>query len=1129
MRNKQHIASDLSNLDSIAVAYAPFQSPRSKSPLRQQHVDSQSPAWTSTTQDPYYSNEDIEILHEIVSIAQEKLEDPNGPRPLPATALFKAYDEVLPKHGVDPDDENHLSRLIFRVGGEKGSSSLSEKFQAVLASMGISLEYGDGSSLSQRVSRSSLSSVDDPSVNDMQCQGHALESPQPDDRGFEKRAAPRSVAEDAKDNSVDLEWKLGEELLHAAPIFKSNPQPTARNITEDLYLSQTSRRIEQGMLRHPLAKPAITRPEPPEEDIEGIPEPEDEMPKWRSALSRPPVLAILDRWRIASKSRKSQGPLPPPLEDNRDLPASEVEHAQASETREAVPQVLSFPASTFSPLRKNPQTVETKVRRPEPKSISIPVPTVHHELALPQEEATESHGNYTAMLNRAGRARQIYLASKAFNHWAERTAARLEKEAVARRHMIRFRCFRGWGNAPNARSPAVDNLRAATAVQKLRRAIACQEEQLRAAASTINAAHRVQKAKRALSQWRCSTAQQNIQRETAYRAKRGIVSSWCHLTNMHKEHAEFTAKSRQNFQKRQLIHLWAGKAQQAERQYAISKHVGLVRPMFSHLAAWWDHTEVQKRAEIFRANLTWKRAHSALDTWNLRARAQAFVWRTDYQSATTALDKWAQVIRNVRMQESRAALAAEQLQFSTTLVRLEQSTEYSNKLQFYAQRARLFIMASKFLRVLDRAYEAKKNSRKEEIRQQLRARYKEVSSSRKKRQFHAALNVWRSSAARHAAVAAEAKEHAEVLDHTVKLNAVNTWIGATSQHEEQLVSGQKHAINHVLNNWGDLSYDLAQQDAHSWDLWMQRKQRQALKSWSISSLQGSGQAHTAMMVKQRHQADGRNRAFQSWRHSCQNIQATDAGYMSATPASHIVNARRSWRTLSMRRPTAKQEAPPQFLSALSPPAATLDTPTRWTGRPLAMPSTLAKPMPAVREADEQSGTASSSGDEHEIRHDLAASTKNPQLGFHRSLVLRSGKIASTTPRAPVPANLRRSTQMRNSVSHKSITSRALEQSFQPRRSVIRQPETSDRKPADYVDSAIQTGVPVKPGPSSQRHPAVNWRGPATPSRQSFGYMGSNDYRAGASNWIQAASTAPQPSRFSNHGAGGSRARPGANE
>ncbi|KAJ3498522.1 hypothetical protein NLG97_g1055 [Lecanicillium saksenae] len=888
-----------------SMAYAPFQSPRSKSPPRQHHVDSQSPAWTSTTQDPYYSNEDIEILHEIVSIAQEKLEDPNGPRPLPATALFKAYDEVLPKHGVDPDDENHLSRLIFRVGGEKGSRSLPEKFQAVLASMGISLEYGDDG---QRPSRSSHSSVEGSSRHDFQYQNYSSASPRPDDGSFEELAAPRPLADDNEHNSMDIEWKLGEEFPSAA-IFVSSSKPTAANITEEPDLSQLSRHDPHGLVTHSLRQPVITVPEPPEGDVE-LTEVDQEVPLLQSALSQPKLLHLLDRWRAASANQRSQRLQSPPIANNDEPPANYVQNPQEPVTEEVVPEVRSIPANTVSPSRNEGQVAETSARRPEFESTPTRIPTTHHELALASDETINDRGSYNAMLNRAGRAREIYLASKAFNHWAERTAARLEKEAVARRHMIRFRCFRGWSNAPNSRSPAVDTLRAATAVQKLRRAIACQEEQLRAAASTIYADHRAQKAKYALTQWRCSTAQQNIQREIAYGAKRGIISSWSYLARIHNERAKLAVKSQQDAKKTQLIRHWASKAQQAETRLAMSKHVGFVRPMFAHLAAWWDHTQVEKRAEMLRSNLLWKKAHSALDIWSLRARAQAFVWRADYQSATMALDKWTAVIRKGRMQESRVALAVERREISTSLSRVEQFSEYTSKLDFYAQRARLFIMASKFLRVLDHAHECKKASRKEEIRQQLRARYKEVSSARKKRQFHSALNLWRSSAAHHATIVADTKKHVDALDRNLKLSAVKTWMEATSQHEEQLATGQKHAINHVLNKWEDLSYELAEQDAQSWDAWMQRKQRQALKSWSISSVQGSGRAHTAIMVQQRHQVDDRNRAFQFWRHSSQNMEAPDPGFTSTTPASHMLNGRRSWRTMSMRKSTIKQEPPP---------------------------------------------------------------------------------------------------------------------------------------------------------------------------------------------------------------------------
>ncbi|KAG7072562.1 Regulator of V-ATPase in vacuolar membrane protein 1 [Colletotrichum scovillei] len=92
--------------------------------------------------DSYYSDHEIAILHRVVTAAQENLELlPEGER-LATNALFQAYDAVLPLFGIDPEEENHISRLVFRVGGERGEGSLQEKLDAVLSRMGIGLEFG---------------------------------------------------------------------------------------------------------------------------------------------------------------------------------------------------------------------------------------------------------------------------------------------------------------------------------------------------------------------------------------------------------------------------------------------------------------------------------------------------------------------------------------------------------------------------------------------------------------------------------------------------------------------------------------------------------------------------------------------------------------------------------------------------------------------------------------------------------------------------------------------------------------------------------------------------------------------------------------------------------------------------
>ncbi|ODA80539.1 hypothetical protein RJ55_03498 [Drechmeria coniospora] len=98
---------------------------------------------TKSGVDQYYSNEDITVLHAVVAAAQNQLDHATNPKPLPAAVLFKAYDIILPTFGIDPDSDHHLSAFIFRIGGEQGSDTLFEKFQAILSRMGIVLEFGD--------------------------------------------------------------------------------------------------------------------------------------------------------------------------------------------------------------------------------------------------------------------------------------------------------------------------------------------------------------------------------------------------------------------------------------------------------------------------------------------------------------------------------------------------------------------------------------------------------------------------------------------------------------------------------------------------------------------------------------------------------------------------------------------------------------------------------------------------------------------------------------------------------------------------------------------------------------------------------------------------------------------------
>ncbi|KAK0741067.1 Sfi1 spindle body protein-domain-containing protein [Schizothecium vesticola] len=95
-----------------------------------------------------YSDDDIRLLNEIVKLGESLLPTLPEEERLPTNALFSAADEVLPAYGYDADSPpNHISRLLFKIGGQRAGVTLSDKFRAVLAGMHIVVEeFEHGSS-----------------------------------------------------------------------------------------------------------------------------------------------------------------------------------------------------------------------------------------------------------------------------------------------------------------------------------------------------------------------------------------------------------------------------------------------------------------------------------------------------------------------------------------------------------------------------------------------------------------------------------------------------------------------------------------------------------------------------------------------------------------------------------------------------------------------------------------------------------------------------------------------------------------------------------------------------------------------------------------------------------------------
>ncbi|KAK3944479.1 Sfi1 spindle body protein-domain-containing protein [Diplogelasinospora grovesii] len=98
-----------------------------------------------------YSDDDIKLLHDIVTLGEAIYPTLPERDRLPTNALFQAAEQVLPAHGYDPDQDapSHITRLIFKIGGQRSGTTLSDKFRSVLGGMGIRLELVNSSSIEQ--------------------------------------------------------------------------------------------------------------------------------------------------------------------------------------------------------------------------------------------------------------------------------------------------------------------------------------------------------------------------------------------------------------------------------------------------------------------------------------------------------------------------------------------------------------------------------------------------------------------------------------------------------------------------------------------------------------------------------------------------------------------------------------------------------------------------------------------------------------------------------------------------------------------------------------------------------------------------------------------------------------------
>lgn len=959
----------------------------------------------------------------MVTAAQDQIDSAREPKPLPVAALFKAYDEVLPQHGVDPDSDQHLSAFVFRVGGERGDGTLLEKFQAILGRMGIVLEFGENTTLSARTS-SSPAPTDSPSTRPVTSapglQDHGLPRqslwarPFPPARPvIHEKREDRGLSSEGNDVELHPDFESGHVLQSAQRAALSSALNRWRSAatqgnrelhpSNDLKPNPTLFRERSNITYH--------HADHDNHDI-GAKQRGDSDVSADGPVYRPSLLSAVDRWRTTVAQRHA-------LEAHRNsqLPSTQsapqaVDH-RSSITRGGGKAVSmegkdqSAQAAQASVARLRIEAVTMSDQKPTTQEFAplgnVTPPSRKQRSLLgssqPGEEQTAIQASEQRLMVRAARAREIYLASKVFNHWADRTARRLEREAVARRHMIRFRCFRGWSQVPTSRAPAADHLRAATAAQKLQRAVADHEEQLRLTAAAASQAYRLSNVERALNSWLCHVSEHAARQRAAARERMKSLAKWIFHAGDNAALGEAVVAHRIQANEVNALIRWNGQAERGATRQTAASRIGGFHLSFGYLRSWWDQSEVHRRAQTCQQYRLLTRATHIFDLWNLQARAQAFVWRNEYISVTHTFDLWARRSQAHAQRENEAMLFYERTARARSWGQLRHRHRKCLDLERLENRTRFYIGAVRILDIFGAAVAQHRVREKEAVKRHLMMRYQQVSRERKRRNFFAALDRWRSLTARDLHQASTAKMFTTRQGSRQQLGVMERWSREALEDQQRWYRAQLRHGQPWLRLWADASMGHKHQHLQAQSLWAAGKQWQYQKVWSISTLQQRGQAHTATVLEQRHDRERCSRAFRLWKQRFNKGKSVAFG--EEPNASQNFGSSGIFRnrlmTFSAKRSQLSREGDNIHYPGLP------DTPTRRTGRFFPMgnlPSTT--PMPAVRELNE-SASYSSIGDEAvALSLDRAPSIRVPT------------GLPSTTPRAPVPAYLEREFRFRSS-------------------------------------------------------------------------------------------------------------------
>ncbi|KAJ5167114.1 uncharacterized protein N7482_005895 [Penicillium canariense] len=426
-----------------------------------------------TEENSSLSDEDVGFLYQVVSRAEGK---PEVER-LPFRALFAAYDEVISEHGVDADPGHACLRFLFKMGSkEVQGPSLFDKFESALQQMGILIEFGeDGSTGLNETAENEHSLVDGTLSQTGDDNYYPLTNGTPitprrrasfnTTLDIGEDATQKSFAERPSSRASMSRLETGKPDLSK---LRLSPKPKVEN-----QRSKSPDRTQLIAQFLDVGRRLISRFDSVQQPKKA--EDKEIAPLTNGVLARSAVHHDRSKRIIAAaKDRRS------PSLTSSDTSGSGESQSQVSQATEhdsvgkenVPPEMLYRPqlsdllrdASTFNMYRQRAICRRILTQWLKGAFQARQVRETRESVALNRDRSTllrQAFEPWRAVIQekrhtvrterffkhleeRASRARDLYLMTKAFTHWAQLTSEEVARTSAARRHVLSVKFFNAW-------------------------------------------------------------------------------------------------------------------------------------------------------------------------------------------------------------------------------------------------------------------------------------------------------------------------------------------------------------------------------------------------------------------------------------------------------------------------------------------------------------------------------------------------------------------------------------------------------------------------------------------------------------------------------------------------------------